>query len=197
MTKKIIIGIVVFFVITAGLMFWISSGIDQTTKEASARTEADFTTEKFIVKELWEMQNTQNGQVQISYLFVKPEEADINLRLPWEGSKEDENALARKIKPGGPIEVKVLKGQLASARETGAMKAIGRFIMGDKKEVTIFNLKVNGEVLVNKDIHDYDEAKITLFGRLLDNPWILLAPIFILFYIIAYVKKKNELKKKA
>jgi hypothetical protein len=197
MTKKIIIAIAAIFVIMGGLTFWIFSSFDQTTTEASARTEADFTTEHFIVKELWVMQQKKNDQVLMSYLFIKPEKEPINLRLPWEGSTEDEKALADKISNGSTVEVKVLKSQLESAREGGVLKAISRFIMGDKREVTIFKLTVNNQLVIDKGIHGWDEAKVTLLGRMIDNPWILLIPAFILFFIISVVKKKKAQKQPA
>jgi hypothetical protein len=197
MTKKIIIAVVVVFVIMTGLFMWISASIDQTATAANARTEADFITQDFTVNELWEMQNKKNDQVLLSYLFIKPQNSDIKLRLPWEGSEADENALAAKIKPGQTITVKVLKNQLAKAQEGGAIKAITRFIMGDKREVTIFSLKTNNELLVTKDIHDYDEANITVLGSLINNPWIILVPFFIIIYAVAYAKRKKQAAKPA
>lgn len=197
MTKKIIIAVLAVFVILSGVTFWIFNTFDQTNHEANVRTEADFMTANFVVKELWVMQKKQNDRVLVSYLFIKPEKEDINLRLPWRGSMEDEKELADKIKDGDTVAVKVLKVQLADAKENGIWKTVSRFIMGDKREVTIFKLSVKNELLVEKDIHDWDEAKITLLGRLSDNPWILLIPFFILMYIIGVVKRKQAKKQKA
>lgn len=197
MTKKIILGIVFVFVVMGGVTFWIFNSFDQANAELSGRTEADFTTQQFTVKELWEMQNKQNDRVLMSYLYIKVNNEPINLRLPWEGSADDEAALARKINKGDQIEAKVLKSQLAAARGNGVFKAIGRFIMGDKREVTIFKLQVKNEVLVDKDIHAWDDAKVTLLSRLTSNPWILLIPAFILFYIIGLVKRRKAKKNMA
>jgi hypothetical protein len=194
MTKKIIIAVLAVFIILSGVTFWIFNTFDQTTNEANTRSEADFTTTRFVVKELWVMQKKRNDRVLISYLFIKPEKEDINLRLPWEGSAEEEKALADKIKDGDTVEVKVLTTQLTDARKGGTMKAISRFIMGDKREVTIFKLSVKNGLLLDKDIHGWDEAKITLLGRLTDNPWILLVPFFILIYIIGLAKRKQSKK---
>lgn len=194
MTKKIILGIVLVFVIMGGVTFWIFNSFDQANTELSGRTEADFTMQKFTVKELWEMQNKQNDRVLMSYLYIKVNNEPINLRLPWEGSADEQAALARKINKGDQIEAKVLKSQLAAARENGVLKAIGRFIMGDKREVTIFKLQVRNEVLVDKDIHGWDDAKVTLLNRLTSNPWILLVPTFILLYIIGIVKRRKAKK---
>lgn len=194
MTKKIILGIVLVFVIMGGVTFWIFNSFDQANTELSGRTEADFTMQKFTVKELWEMQNKQNDRVLMSYLYIKVNNEPINLRLPWEGSADEQAALARKINKGDQIEAKVLKSQLAAARENGVLKAIGRFIMGDKREVTIFKLQVRNEVLVDKDIHGWDDAKVTLLNRLTSNPWILLVPTFILLYIIGLVKRRRAKK---
>ncbi|MGQ7854602.1 hypothetical protein ACUN24_10175 [Pedobacter sp. WC2501] len=191
MTKKIIFAVLAVFIILSGVTFWIFNTFDQTTNEAKTRTEADFTTKKFVVKELWVMEKKQNDRVLISYLFIKPEKEEISLRLPWQGSTDDEKALAEKIKQGDTVEVKALKSQLSAAREGGVGKAISRFIMGDKREVTIFKMTLKNELLVEKDIHDWDDAKITLLGRLSDNPWILLIPFFILMYIIGVVKRKR------
>ncbi|WP_293312226.1 hypothetical protein [Pedobacter sp. UBA5917] len=197
MTKKIIIAVFAVFIVLSGVTFWIFNTFDQTTNEANARTEADFTTARFVAKELWVMEKKQNDRVLMSYLFIKPEKEDISLRLPWQGNTEDEKALANKIKEGDTVEVKVLKSQLASAREAGVGKAISRFIMGDKREVTIFKLTVKNELLVEKGIHDWDEAKITLLGRLTDNPWLLLIPFFILMYIIGIVNRKKAKQQRA
>lgn len=197
MTKKIIIAVLAIFIILSGVTFWIFNTFDETTNEAKSRSEADFTTTKFVVKELWVMQQKQNDRVLVSYLFIKPEKEEINLRLPWEGNAEDEKALADKIKEGDTVEVKVLTAQLNDARKGGVFKAISRFIMGDKREVTIFKLSVKNELLVEKGIHDWDDAKITLLGRLADNPWILLVPFFILMYIIGLVKRKQAKKQRA
>lgn len=194
MTKKIILGIVFVFVVMGGVTFWIFNSFDQVNAESSGRTEADFTLQKFTVKELWEMQNKQNDRVLMSYLYIKVDNEPINLRLPWEGSAGDQATLARKINNGDEIEVKVLKAQLAAARENGVLKAINRFIMGDKREVTMFKLQVKNEVLVDKDIHSFDDAKVTLLNRMTSNPWILLVPAFILFYIIGLVKRRNAKK---
>jgi hypothetical protein len=197
MTKKIILGIVFVFVVMGGVTFWIFNSFDQANTELNGRTETDFTTQKFTVKELWEMQNKQNDRVLMSYLYIKVDNEPINLRLPWEGQADEQAALARKINKGDQIEVKVLKSQLAAARENGVLKAIGRFIMGDKREVTIFKLRVKNEVLVDKDIHSWDDAKVTLLSRLTSNPWILLIPAFILFYIIGLVKRRKAKKNMA
>jgi len=197
MTKKIIIAVLAIFIILSGVTFWIFNTFDETTNEAKSRSEADFTTTKFVVKELWVMQQKQNDRVLVSYLFIKPEKKEINLRLPWEGNAEDEKALADKIKEGDTVEVKVLTAQLNDARKGGVFKAISRFIMGDKREVTIFKLSVKNELLVEKGIHDWDDAKITLLSRLADNPWILLVPFFILMYIIGLVKRKQAKKQRA
>jgi hypothetical protein len=197
MTKKIILGIVFVFVVMGGVTFWIFNSFDQANTELNGRTETDFTTQKFTVKELWEMQNKQNDRVLMSYLYIKVDNEPINLRLPWEGQADEQAALARKSNKGDQIEVKVLKSQLAAARETGVLKAIGRFIMGDKREVTIFKLRVKNEVLVDKDIHSWDDAKVTLLSRLTSNPWILLIPAFILFYIIGLVKRRKAKKNMA
>lgn len=197
MTKKIILGIVFVFVVMGGVTFWIFNSFDQANTELNGRTETDFTTQKFTVKELWEMQNKQNDRVLMSYLYIKVDNEPINLRLPWEGQADEQAALARKINKGDQIEVKVLKSQLAAARENGVLKAIGRFIMGDKREVTIFKLQVKNEVLVDKDIHGWDDAKVTLLSRLTSNPWILLIPAFILFYIIGLVKRRKAKKNMA
>jgi hypothetical protein len=196
MTKKIIIAVLAIFIVLSGVTFWIFNTFDETTNEAKNRSEADFSTTKFVVKELWVMQQKQNDRVLVSYLFIKPEKEEINLRLPWEGSAEDEKALADKIKEGDTVEVKVLTSQLNDARKGGVFKAISRFIMGDKREVTIFKLSVKNELLVEKGIHDWDDAKITLLGRLADNPWILLVPFFILMYIIGLVKRKQAKKQR-
>jgi hypothetical protein len=194
MTKKIILAIVVIFLIFGGLTIWIFSSFNQTTAETQARTEADFTTEHFTVKELWEMANKKDDQVLSSYLFIKVEQAPINLRLPWLGSEVEQGKLARKIPNGSNIEVKVLKSQLEAAQKNGAMESISRFIMGNKREVMVFKLTFANQTLVNRDIHDYDEAQVTLLNRMTSNPWMILIPGFILLYIIAYVKKRRDKK---
>ena len=74
------------------------------------------------------------------------------------------------------------------------MESISRFIMGNKREVMVFKLTFGNQTLVNRDIHDYDEAQVTLLNRITSNPWMILIPGFILLYIIAYVKKRRDKK---
>jgi hypothetical protein len=140
------------------------------------------------------MANKKDDQVLSSYLFIKVEQAPINLRLPWLGSEVEQGKLARKIPNGSNIEVKVLKSQLEAAQKNGAMESISRFIMGNKREVMVFKLTFANQTLVNRDIHDYDEAQVTLLNRMTSNPWMILIPGFILLYIIAYVKKRRDKK---
>lgn len=162
-----------------------------TNKEMAGRTEADFTTQRFVVNELWERQQKQNNMVLMSYLFIKVNNEPIKLRLPV-GGAEDTEELASQINKGDNIDVKVLKTQLQSARENGVLKAINRFIMDDKREVTIFRLSVNNKLLVDKDIHSWNDARITLLGRLVDNPFMFLLPVFVIaMFIIGAVKRRN------
>jgi len=197
MTKRIILAVLAVFIVLSGVTFWIFNSFDQTINESKNRTEADFTTAKFVVGQLWVMQKKQSERVLISYLFIKPTNEEINLRLPWQGNSEDVDALADEIPENSTIEVKVLKSQLEDARKSGPMKAISRFIMGDKREVTIFKLSIKGKTIVEKDIHDWDEAKVTLLNRLTDNPWLLIIPFFILMYIIGLVKRRQLKKQNA
>lgn len=194
MVKKVILGLVVFFVVMGGATFWIFSSFDSSNAEAQARSAADFTTEHFVVTELWEMQKKKGNSVLSSYLYMKVKDEPVSLRLPWQGLTEDQVAIASKLNDGDSITVKVLSRQLASARENGALKAISRFIMGDKREVTIFKLAVNGQLLVDKDIHSWDEGQVTLLNRLVDNPFILLVPAGLLIFIVGYIKRKRATK---
>jgi hypothetical protein len=191
MAKKVILIVVIVFIATAGVMLLILNGMKNTDKEMSARTEADFTTQRFVVNELWERQQKQNNTVLMSYLFIKVNNEPIKLRLPVEGAEGTEE-LASQLNKGDQIEVKVLKTQLQSARENGVLKAINRFIMDDKREVTIFKLAVNNKLLVDKDIHSWDDARVTLLNRVLDNPFMFLMPIFVIaIFIIGSVKRRN------
>lgn len=194
MVKRVILGLVIFFVVMGGGTFWIFNSFDRSNAEAEARSAADFTTGRFVVTELWEMQKKKGSQVMSSYLYMKVKDEPVNLRLPWQGLTEDQVAIANKIHDGDSITVKVLSRQLASARENGVLKAINRFIMGDKREVTIFKLSVNGQLLVDKDIHSWDEGQVTLLNRLADNPFVLLVPAGLLIFIVGYVKRKRAEK---
>jgi len=191
MAKKIILIVVIVFIVTTGVTLLILNGMKNTDKEMAARTEADFTTQRFVVNELWERQQKQNNTVLMSYLFIKVNNEPIKLRLPVEGAEATEE-LASQINKGDNIEVKMLKTQLQSARENGVLKAINRFIMDDKREVTIFKLSVNNKLLVDKDIHSWDDARVTLLGRVIDNPFMFLLPVFVLaIFIIGSVKRRN------
>lgn len=194
MTRKLITGIIAFFVIMALITFWIFSSYDNIGKEDAARSEADFTTQPFIITELWEMQQKKNNQVLASYLFIKVRDEKINLRLPWQAG-EDKKEIAERLNAGDTIEVKVLKSQLAASRKSGVLKAVERFIMGDKREVTVFGLKLHGQTLVDRDIHDWDVSRVTLLNRLSDQPFLLLIPFFIIMFIIGVVKRKRDAKK--
>jgi len=194
MVKRVVLGLVIFFVVMGGATFWIFSSFDSSNAEAEGRSAADFSTEHFVVTELWEMQKKKGSRVLSSYLYMKVKDEPVSLRLPWQGLTEDQVAIANKIHDGDSIIVKVLGRQLASARENGALKAINRFIMGDKREVTIFKLSVNGQLLVDKDIHSWDEGQVTLLNRLVDNPFILLLPAGLLIFIVGYVKRKRAIK---
>jgi hypothetical protein len=194
MVKKVILGLVVFFVVMGGATFWIFSSFDRVNAEADARSAADFTTEHFVITELWEMQKKKGSNVLSSYLYMKVKNEPVSLRLPWQGLTEDQVAIASKLNDGDSITVKVLSRQLASARENGVLKAINRFIMGDKREVTIFRLSVNGQLLVDKDIHSWDEGQVTLLNRLADNPFILLLPAGLLIFIVGYIKRRRATK---
>ncbi|WP_118975436.1 hypothetical protein [Taibaiella koreensis] len=194
MTKKIIYGIIAFFVIGTLLCFWIMKGADDIGKEQATRTEADFTTQQFVITELWQMQQKKQDRVLASYLFIKVRQEPINLRLPWQGG-DDRDAIAGQLKEGDTITVKVMKAQLAEARKGGFFKAIDRFFMGDKREVTLFGLKAHGETLLDRDIHDWDVARISLLGRLTDQPFLLLIPFFIIMFVIGWIKRKANAKK--
>jgi len=194
MGKNIIIGIVIFFIATTGLTAWILNSADNSVAEEQARTGADFVTERFVITELWEMQKKKGNSVLSSYLFMKAKGERINLRIPFQGTKEN-GRLSGQLKEGDTVMVTVLKKQLEEARQEGAWKAVRRFIMGDKREVAVYRLTLHNQVLIDRDIHAWDEAKVTLLGRLSDNPYILLVPAFILFAIIGLVKRKAGIKK--
>lgn len=196
MAKNIVIGIVIFFIVTTGVTIWIVNSVDSSVAEGQTRTDADFVTEHFIITELWEMQQKKGNSVLSSYLFMKAKGEPVKLRVPFQGT-EGNNVLARQLNEGDTITVTVLKHQLEEARQEGIGKAVQRFIMGDKREVTIYKLSLHNEVLIDRDIHAWDEAKVTLLRRLSDNPYILLVPAFILFAIIGLLKRKTGLKKNA
>lgn len=194
MTRKLITGIVAFFVIMALITFWIFSSFDNIGKEDAARSEADFITQPFVITELWEMQQKKSNRVLASYLFIKVRDEKINLRLPWQAG-EDKEEIVESLNAGDTIEVKVLKSQLAAARKGGVLKVVERFIMGDKREVTVYGLKLHGRMLVDRDIHDWDVSRITLLNRLTDQPFLLLIPFFIIMFIIGVVKRRRDAKK--
>lgn len=191
MVKKIILGIVLLFIIMMGLTFWVFRQAESNAAADNARTEADFSNERFVVSELWEAQKKKGSTVLSSYIFMKVRNEPIRLRLPLQGLSTSREEIAGNIHDGDTVEVKVQKQQLAAAREGGAGKAIYRFIMGDKREVTIFKLSAHGQTLVDKDIHGWDEARITLLGRLADEPYLLVVPAFILIAIIGIIKKRQ------
>lgn len=191
MVKRIIIAIVIFTLIMSGVTFWIFNSVDSRGQAANARSESDFTTQQFVVQEIWEMQKKKGASVISSYFFIKIKNEPFKLRLPWQGARLPQEELLNNIKEGDTLTVKVLKEQLAEARENGAGKAVSRFIMGDKREVTVFKMEAHGEVLTDKDIHGWDEAEVTLLGRLADQPYILLVPAFILFAIIGFIKRRK------
>lgn len=193
MAKRIIIGIVAFFIIMSAITFWLFNSIGNTDAENKARTEADFVKQPFVITELWEMQRKKGSTLLSSYLFFKVKDEQVNFRIPFQGTDGD-NMLARQMQKGDTVLVKVLKRQLAEARKEGAGKSIQRFIMGDKREVAVYGLSIHDEMLVNKDIHDWDQANISLFGRLTDNPYILFVPAFLLFAVIGLVKRKGDAK---
>lgn len=197
MVKRVILGLVIFFVVMGGVTFWIFNSFDRSNAEAEGRSAADFTTEHFVVTELWEMQKKKGSNVLSSYLYMKVKDEPVSLRLPWQGLTEDQVAIASKIHEGDNITVKVQRRQLASAREKSILKAINRFVMGDKREVTIFMLSVNGQLLVDKDIHSWDEGQVTLLNRLVDNPFILFVPAGLLIFIVGYVKRRRAEKQEA
>ncbi|WP_118952290.1 hypothetical protein [Taibaiella helva] len=194
MTKKIIYGILAFFVIATLLTFWLFKGIDNVGKEEAARTEADFTIQQFVISELWEMQQQKRNQVLASYLFIKVHGEKINLRLPWQGG-QDRDGITAQLNSGDTIEVKVLKAQLAAARKEGMFKGVERFFMGDKREVTLYGLKAHGQVLLDRDIHDWDVARVSLLNRLTDQPFLLLIPFFLIIFLIGWIKRKAGTKK--
>lgn len=194
MVKQVVFGLVLFFVVMTATTFWIFSSFESDHAEDAARSEKDFITEHFVVTEIWEQQTKKGSRVISSYFYMKVKNEAINLRLPWQGLTEDQLSVIDKINAGDSIEVKVIRKQLADARQNGVLKGIYRFIMGDEREVSIFKLTLNQELLVDKDIHGWDEAKITLLKRLTDNPLVLVVPFALLVFIISYVKKKRAIR---
>lgn len=188
MVKKVIIGIVSFFVIMTALTFFIFNSVDDNIAENKTRTEADFVSRKYIINELWENQTKKGENLISSYLFIKVENSPVNLRLPIAGNPED---IAKQLKKGDSIEVKVIAKQLGEAEKNGAIKAVTRFIMGDNREVTVYKLSAHNKVLVDKDINDWDEAKVSLLKRVTDQPFILIIPFAIIIGIIGRMKRRK------
>lgn len=195
MVKKSILAVVIIFLAMIVVFFLISNSIQQSSAEMEGRTEADFTTQRFTVTELWTMERKKGSQLLSAYLFMKVKDEPIKLRLPWQAN-DDRDAVANQLKEGDNIEVKVLKQQLADARENGTFKAIGRFFKGDKREVTVFRLSANNKLLVDKDIHSWNDAQVTWLNRLTDNPFILFVFFIPIFIVIAVVKRFKEKKQR-
>jgi len=124
MGKKIVFGLIAFAILSSiTIVYIINTGISNNTN-ALNRTESDFTTENFTISEIWELQKTKRQKVEESYIFIKPQNEDFNLRFSdsdfFDKTENKEKTLSQ-IREGDTINVKVLKSQLENAREGGPL----------------------------------------------------------------------------
>jgi hypothetical protein len=118
------------------------------------RTEKDYTAKKWVVKQVMERQILEHGSVKYRYTFIKPEGEDFNLSLPI--IINEVNEYTDKISPGDHVEAKVYTPELMEMKSGNIFRKLKRFMKQDNREVEVFKLAVNGEVLFEKKIDRSD-----------------------------------------
>ena len=156
---------------------------------ASQRKQSDFIAASFQIGEIWELQKKQRDSVKESYIFIKPQGEDFKLRFPesdFFGRQENKQHILSRLQVGDPITVKVLKSRLEAVRRGGILMWLVRFVQGEKREVTIYQLKTYDEVVTDYPINGYDAVDRDFIDR-----WTRMAVIFglLLVAIVMSVKK--------
>ncbi|MDR1347129.1 MAG: hypothetical protein LBJ63_01675 [Prevotellaceae bacterium] len=101
-----------------------------------------------------ERQILEHGRVKYRYDVIKPEGEDFNLSLPM--IVNGVNEYIDEISPGDNIEAKVYIPELMEMLSGNIFKKLKRFLKQDNREVEVFKLFVNGEVLFEKKIDRSD-----------------------------------------
>lgn len=195
MLKRIIIGAIAFLILSCLAVFYILNTAQTNYDNALSRTENDFTTEKFVIDQIWELQRKNNQLVVTSYIFIKPQNEDFNLRFSETdafGENKSKMKILSQIAEGDTINAKVLKNQLAEAREGGFFNWLKRFMQSDRREVTIYKLTDNNRVVSERDINFPDTVESGFIDRL--NSTVFFAAI-IFVGIIAFIAKKISTRK--
>ncbi|MDR1091883.1 MAG: hypothetical protein LBL79_12485 [Prevotella sp.] len=150
--RRIIIYVICIFTLILIPVLLFSGVFDEDT--GHQRTEKDYTTQKWVVEEVMERQILEHGRVINRYNFIKPEGEDFNLSLPV--IVNGVNEFTDEISSGDNIEAKVYTPELEEMQSGNIFKKLKRFMKQDNREVEVFKLTVNGELLFEKKIDRSD-----------------------------------------
>ncbi len=155
-TKSQRILIVTIIVALFGaIMYLIVSNDLNYVDSLESRTEADYVTETFVIDEIWEREITG----KYAYIFFKLKNEDFNLGLGANDlitTNNKDKAIQSYLdlfKEGDTIKVKVFREDITEARRNNPWLFVKRFFANDNREVEVYRLEKNGEVLSEQDIH--------------------------------------------
>jgi hypothetical protein len=196
-SQRILIVTIIVALFSAIMYLIISNDYDYIDS-LDQRTEADYVTETFVIDEIWEREIVN----KYAYVFFKLKNEDFNLGLgsnnlmPSKNRDEEVKRYQDLFTQGDTIKVKVFKEDLTEARRSNPWLMVKRFFMNDNREVEVYKLEKNEEVLSQQDIHfsfklgksggDLTASRIQLFL------FGFVAFMSIVFYLIKKVKTYQQ-----
>lgn len=188
--RVLLIAIIVAFVAVMVFMF---SGI-LTEDTGDNRTEQDYITKTYVVKQIMERQILDHGSVKHRYGFIEPENEDFNLSLPIIVNESDN--YEKLITIGDTVNVKIFSHELEEMQSGSIVKKFKRFLKNDNREVEVFKLTIKDKVIFSKDI-TWSDVNFRKESDLSVGPiFSLLVGLVIVAAIIGSVRRKINSKKK-
>lgn len=148
--KAIIVVVALAFF---GVMFFLLN--NHVVQDAENRKESDFITKHFVLGGIYKRTIKQN--TDISYIFLKPENIDINLsfgmdRIFSSGQEKNFNSFSQEFREGDQLDVKMYQPEYDQATKNDLFTKVKNFILNNNNEVEIYNLVLNGEQVYHQDI---------------------------------------------
>lgn len=192
LSKKRKIFLITIILIFGVAMFLMLSGIMEDTGDN--RTERDYTTKTYVVKDIMERQILDRVKVKHHYQFIEPQGENFNLSLPIILNKNDN--YAELIAIGDTVDVKVYNSELEEMQSGSILKMFKRFLKNDNREVEVFKLTIRDKVIFDKDI-TWSDVNFRKGGDLSVNPiFTLLIGLVIVASIVGSIRRKIDSRKK-
>lgn len=188
----VVFGIIILIVIT--VLFLIINNTISGIDAVSQRTEKDYSTHTYTIEKIMESQITENGTTKYRYEFIKPEAEEFNLSLPIKLRNTDN--YTEHLSIGDKIEVKVYTPELNEMQSGSILNKIKRFMQQDNREVEVYRLTVDNNIIFDKNILDSDVNFRKGGGLFTSRLLFVLLGFAAVVYIIGVIRNKPKKKKK-